>query len=146
LGLVDKFWRFFGVETEVEEEYLEMPLEPEERKAERRNNLVSIHTAKTIKVVVSEPSSFEEAQAVADNLKNRRQVVINLEHTPPEARQRIIDFISGTTYALDGHTQKLGDHIFLFAPSNVEISKDPRPLVRSSYIFTRPGPFGGHEV
>lgn len=145
MGLVDKFWRFFGVDTEIEEEYVDVPLEQEEKRVDRRNNLVSIHTAKTVKVVVSEPISFEEAQAIADNLKNRRQVVINLEQTPPEARQRIIDFISGTTYALDGHTQKLGDHIVLFAPSNVEITKDPRPLVRSSYIFSRSGPFGGPQ-
>lgn len=145
VGLVDKFWQFFGVDTEVREEIIELPAEQEERKPDRRSNLVSIHTAKTIRVVVCEPGNFEEVQTIADNLKNRRQVIINLEKTPPDVRQRIIDFISGTTYALDGHTQKLGDHIVLFAPSNVEISRDTRSLVRSSYIFSRPGPFGGHE-
>lgn len=143
MGFVDKFWQFFGVETETREEVLELPAEAEERKLDRRGNVVSIHAAKTVKVVVCEPSDFDEVKGIADNLKNRKQVVINLERTPVESRQRIIDFISGTTYALDGHIQKIGDNIFLFAPSNVEISVDNRSAVRSSYIFTRPGPFGG---
>jgi len=146
MGFVDKFWQFFGVETETKEELVELPMELEERKLDRKGNLVSIHSAKTIKVVVCEPADFDEVKAIADNLKNRRQVVINLERTPPESRQRIIDFVSGTTYALDGHIQKIGDHIFLFAPSNVEISVDTRSMVRSSYIFTRPGPFGGTDL
>lgn len=145
MGLVDKFWQFFGVDTEVEEEIVEFPLEREEPRSDHRNNLVSIHSAQSIKVVVCEPTTFDEAQNIADNLKNRRQVVVNMENTPPELRQRITDFVSGTTYALDGHYHKLGDNIVLFAPSNVEISVDPRSLVRSSYIFTRPGPFGGEE-
>jgi len=145
MGLVDKFWRFFGVETETTEEVLELPVDPEEKRLERRGNLVSIHSAKTVKVVVCEPADFEEVKGIADNLKNRKQVVINLERTPAESRQRIIDFVSGTTYALDGHIQKIGDNIFLFAPSNVEISVDNRSAVRSSYIFTRPGPFGGTD-
>ncbi|NSW82281.1 MAG: cell division protein SepF [Syntrophothermus sp.] len=145
MGFVDKFWQFFGVETETKEELVELPIEPEERKFDRRGNLVSIHSTKTIKVVVCEPADFDEVKTIADNLKSRRQVVINLERTPAESRQRIIDFVSGTTYALDGHIQKIGDHIFLFAPSNVEISVDTRSVVRSSYIFTRPGPFGGTD-
>ncbi|MCR4400631.1 MAG: cell division protein SepF [Syntrophomonadaceae bacterium] len=145
MGMTDKFWRLLGVDTDVDEEVLEIPMEPEHSRG-RKTNLVSIHTAKTIKVVVCEPATFEEAQAIADNLKNRRQVVINLEKTQAEARQRIIDFVSGTTYALDGHTEKLGDNIFLFAPSNVEIAKEARPSVRSSSIFPRARVFGGDDA
>ncbi|MGE5415521.1 MAG: cell division protein SepF [Acidobacteriota bacterium] len=138
VGIMENVWKWLGVSDVTEEEIIELPL-PDDKKIDRKGNLISLQTAKAIKVMVCEPTGFEEAQAVADNLKNRRQVILNLEQTPPDVSQRIIDFVSGTTYALDGHTQKLGEHIFLFAPSNVEISKDPRMVLRSSYIYTRGG-------
>lgn len=144
MGFLDSVWRLLGMGEVTEEEIIELPL-ADEKKADRRNNLVSLQSTKTIKVMVCEPASFEEAQTIADNIKNRRQVILNLEHTPPEVCQRIIDFISGTTYALDGHTQKLGENIFLFAPNNVEISKDPRLALRSSFIYTRSGNFGSED-
>lgn len=139
MSMVDKFWRLLGVGEEVEEEIIELPL-PIDKKADRRNNLVSLHTAKSVKVIVCEPTTFEEAQAVADHLKNRRQVILNLDHTPGDVSQRMLDFVSGTTYALDGNMQKLGEGIFLFVPSNVEISKDSRLLMRS-YSFGRRNAF-----
>ncbi len=129
MGLLDSFWSWLGVQTEVEEHVMELPAA-----AERENragaNLVSIHTSKNLKVVVCEPERFEEVQALADHLKNRKQVILNFENTAPEVSQRIIDFISGTVYALDGQSQQLGRNIFLFAPSNVEVSKDHRTLMR----------------
>lgn len=129
MGFGDKFWSWLGIEhEEVREELLEIPQNTQETR--NAANIVSIHTNKTMKVVVCEPESFDEVQILADHLKNRKQVIMNLESTPPEISQRIIDFISGTTYALDGNTQQLGRHIFLFAPSNVEIAKDHRSVVR----------------
>jgi len=129
MGFGDKFWSWLGIEhEEVREELLEIPQNTQETKSAA--NIVSIHTNKNMKVIVCEPENFEEAQALADHLKNRRQFIMTLESTPPEISQRIIDFISGTTYALDGNSQRLGKHIFLFAPSNVEIAKDQRSLVR----------------
>jgi cell division inhibitor SepF len=64
---------------------------------------------------------------------------MNLEATSPEIAQRIIDFLSGTTYALDGNSQQLGKQIFLFTPSNVEIAKDHRSIVRRPGWFNAPG-------
>jgi cell division inhibitor SepF len=132
MGIIDRFWGWLGVQSEVEEHYVELPAG-----AERDNkaaNLVSIHTGKNLKVVVCEPEKYDEVQALADHLKNRKQVILNFESTAPEVSQRIIDFISGATYALDGQSQQLGRHIFLFAPSNVEVAKDHRILMRKNNI------------
>lgn len=136
MSFVDKVWHWLGGSEMVEEEYIELPI-PADQKTNSKGNLVSLQTAKTIKVVVCEPSTFDESQSIADNLKNRRQVILNLDSCQPDVARRIIDFISGITYALDGHTQQLGDHIFMFAPSNFEISKDPRLILKNSYTFSR---------
>lgn len=84
--------------------------------------VVSIHTQKQVRVIVVEPVSFEEAQGIAEHLKGRKAVILNLERTDSVLSQRIVDFISGTTYALGGNMQKVGNGIFLFVPNNVDIS------------------------
>ncbi|KUO60724.1 MAG: cell division protein SepF [Gracilibacter sp. BRH_c7a] len=85
-------------------------------------SVVSIHTQKQVRVIVVEPVSFEEAQGIAEHLKARKSVILNLEKTGENLCQRIVDFISGTTYALGGNMQKVGNGIFLFVPNNVDIS------------------------
>lgn len=75
-----------------------------------------------MKVIIIEPASFDDAQQVADHLKNKKPVVVNFENTDSEAAKRIIDFISGTTYALAGDIKKVGKNVFLCAPSNVNVS------------------------
>lgn len=85
-------------------------------------SVVSIHTQKQVRVIVVEPVSFEEAQGIAEHLKARKSVILNLERTDANLSQRIVDFISGTTYALGGNMQKVGNGIFLFVPNNVDIS------------------------
>ena len=92
------------------------------------SNVVDIHAAANgalrskMKVVVIEPKTFDDVQQVANCLKEKRPVVINFEHTDAEAAHRIIDFISGTTYAIAGDIKKLGHNVFLCAPSNVSVS------------------------
>jgi len=144
LSFVDKVWRWLGVADVDEEETPNLPI-VDNRDLNRKANLVSLQGAKTVKVVVSEPTTFEDAQDLADSLKNRRQVVLNLNGTEADVARRIIDFLSGTTYALDGQTQKLGESIFLFAPSNVEISREPRMLLRSSFTYSRGNSLGREE-
>ena len=92
------------------------------------SNVVNIHSVANgtlrskMKVVVIEPQSFDDVQQVANCLKEKRPVVINFEHTDAEVAHRIIDFISGTTYAIAGDIKKLGHNVFLCAPSNVSVS------------------------
>ena len=140
MGMIDSLWKWLGVQTE-EEEVKEIPF-VSERDSRTSTNVVSIHAGKGVKVIVCEPERFEEAQVITDHLKNRRQVVVNFESTRPEISQKIIDFVSGAVYSLDGQSQQLGQNIFLFAPSSVEISSDHKSLLRKN-DFIQNEPFGG---
>ncbi|NMA54749.1 MAG: cell division protein SepF [Firmicutes bacterium] len=73
------------------------------------------------KVVVNQPKNFDEARNITDHLKARRTVVVNLEGAEEHVAQRIVDFVSGAVYALNGTMERVGSGIFLFAPSNVAI-------------------------
>ena len=76
---------------------------------------------KQLKVVIQRPNDFEQAQEIADHLKARKPVVINLEGLDKSVAKRIIDFLSGAVYALDGNIQKVAASIFFIAPNNVGI-------------------------
>jgi len=73
------------------------------------------------KMVLLEPKAFSESQAIADHLKSRRSVVVNFKRVTPEQAKRIVDFLSGTVYAIGGDLQKLGNGIFLCTPRNVPV-------------------------
>ncbi|WP_243298189.1 cell division protein SepF [Bacillus litorisediminis] len=87
------------------------------------SNIVSLPSAhKSSKLVLVEPRMYAEAQEIADHLKNRRAVVMNLQRIPHEQAIRIVDFLSGTVYAIGGDIQRIGTKIFLCTPDNVEVS------------------------
>lgn len=89
------------------------------------NNVVSLQAAassKNAKVVLVEPRVYAEAQDIAENLKNKRATIVNLQRIDREQAIRIIDFLSGTVYALGGEIQRVGTNIFLCTPDNVEVS------------------------
>ncbi|HBQ85895.1 MAG TPA: cell division protein SepF [Syntrophomonas sp.] len=143
MGFMDNVWTWFGVQSEVKEEIVELPESSSVDNKRTLANVVSISTNKNFKVVVCEPETFDEVQVLADHLKNRKQIILNFEHTAPEVSQKIIDFISGTTYALEGNSQQLGNNMFIFTPSNVEISKDHRMLMRKTGMVSKP--LGGEK-
>jgi len=89
------------------------------------NNIVSLQAAmnsKGAKVVLVEPRVYAEAQDIAEHLKNKRATIVNLQRIEREQGVRIIDFLSGTVYALAGDIQRIGKDIFLCTPENVEVS------------------------
>jgi cell division inhibitor SepF len=138
MGLMDPEDEKFDFAEEEREQKPEIKREPaEEEQAmnhekEGAHNVVDFHSAATarentvtnykMKVIVIEPQTFDDAQQVANNLREKKPVVINFEKTDAEAAKRIIDFISGTTYALNGEIKKVGHNVFLCAPSNVNVS------------------------
>jgi cell division inhibitor SepF len=77
---------------------------------------------KSSKVILVEPRNYSEATEIADQLKNRRAVVVNLQRIDPDQGRQIIDFLSGAVYAIQGDIQKIGSGIFLCTPENVEVS------------------------
>ena len=85
------------------------------------NELESATTSNGSKMILLEPRAFSESQQIADHLKKRNTVVINLRRVTSDQAKRIIDFVSGAVYALKGHIEKIGSGIFLCTPNNVNI-------------------------
>jgi cell division inhibitor SepF len=75
-------------------------------------------------VLVIEPRAFEESLEIVEHLRGRKSVLLNLHMLDKEGSQRIVDFLSGACHAIDGHQQKIGDGVFLFAPATVVISSE----------------------
>ncbi len=73
------------------------------------------------KMILLEPRAFSEAQQIADYIRSRNTVVVNLKRVTAEQAKRIIDFLSGTIYAVNGNIQKIGGGIFLCTPNNINI-------------------------
>lgn len=73
------------------------------------------------KMILFEPRAYSESQQIADYLKKRSAVVVNLKRVTPDQAKRIVDFLSGTLYAINGGLQKLGTGIFLCTPNNVNV-------------------------
>lgn len=74
------------------------------------------------KLVLLEPRAYSETQQIADQLKNRNTVVVNLKRVTSDQAKRIVDFLSGTIYAIGGDLQKVGGGIFLCTPNNVKVN------------------------
>ena len=73
------------------------------------------------KMILLEPRAYSESQQIADYLKDRSAVVVNLKRVTPDQAKRIVDFLSGTLYAIGGDLQKLGGGIFLCTPNNINV-------------------------
>lgn len=92
---------------------------------ERRNNkVVNIHTTTQLQVVLVKPERFENASEIADHLREKRTVVLNLEQTDKTVARRLIDFLSGVTYANEGTIKKVSMATYIMTPYNVEIMGD----------------------
>ncbi len=101
----------------------------------KRNKVVKIHTTAQLKLVVMQPECFEDARDIANHLKSKKPVVMNLESVDRDVARRIVDFLSGAVYALDGNIQKVSNGIFLIAPYNVGIMGDFKDELRNKGIF-----------
>jgi len=90
------------------------------------NNKVVDHpsAAAASEVLVIEPRAFEESLEIVEHLRSRKSVLLNLHMLDNEGSQRVVDFLSGACHAIDGHQQRIGDGVFLFAPSSVVISSE----------------------
>lgn len=73
------------------------------------------------KMILFEPRAYSESQQIANYLKNNNAVIVNLKRVTPDQAKRIIDFLSGTLYAIEGGLEKLGGGIFLCTPNNVPV-------------------------
>ncbi len=137
MGIIDKVCGKIGISNSDERDDNDFLTEDErelgmtDEESSGQSKVVDFHSTAAslkesamahMKVMVIEPKSFDDAQQVANCLKEKRPIIINFENTDEAAAKRIIDFISGTTYALSGEIKKVSRNVFLCAPSNVNIS------------------------
>ncbi|WP_156290417.1 cell division protein SepF [Oceanobacillus salinisoli] len=125
MSIKNKIKNFF-VEEDYEYEYVDEEQMPESKfnaKAKSQNvvSLTSVQQPNS-KVVLCEPRTYNEAQEIADNIVSKRAVVINLQRVDRNQAKRIVDFLSGTVYAVNGDIQKLGAETFLCTPENIDVS------------------------
>ncbi len=90
----------------------------EVEETEKREEMVNVGTGK---MILLEPRAYSESQQIADHLKKKNTVVVNMKRVTPDQAKRIVDFLSGTVYALGGDLQKIGAGIFLCTPKNVDV-------------------------
>ena len=135
LGFVDREEE--EVEETVEEKSAQKPspvaIRQENKPVIRPNNVVAFNSgreaashqdAANARVVLVEPVRFEESQGIADNLLEQRAVVINIESCDTDVAAKIIDFVGGVVYAIDGTIQKVSQGIILAAPHNIDIASE----------------------
>lgn len=145
--LFSKVLNFVGWEAEEEDEVLETVARvetPEETtkpkylpsfSQRQRNKVVDIHS-NNLKVVIVHPHAFEDAQEVCEHLKSKKPIVMNLEDVDKEDAQRIVDFLSGSVFALEGNIQKVSNGIFLITPCNVDIMGDMKEDWKNKGMFS----------
>ena len=99
----------------------------EERRSrvdDRRSKVVNIHATTQLKVILVKPERFENASEIADQLKDKRTVVLNLESTNKDVARRLIDFLSGVAYAGEGKIKKVAANTYIITPYHVDIEGD----------------------
>lgn len=135
-GVLGKFLEYIGIEDNGAEDdvYEDETYEEDSRdnsvvnfgNRARRNvqndsNVVNLPNAAQLKMIVYHPVSYEDTQNIIDNLKNRKPVIVNMEELEMETAQRILDFLSGAVYALNGTMCKISRGIFVVAPNNYDV-------------------------
>ena len=102
---------------------------------DRPNKVVNIHATTQLKVVLVKPERFENAAEIADHLKDKRTVVINLESTNKDIARRLIDFLSGVAYAGEGKIKKIAANTYIITPYHVDIEGDLIDELESSGMY-----------
>jgi cell division inhibitor SepF len=142
MTIKSKLKTFFFLDDEYNENNDDYPetVEPipvkQKQQVVKSQNVVSLQSvqktassSKSSKVILVEPRTYSESTDIADHLKNRRAVVVNLQRIDSEQGRQIVDFLSGAVYAIGGDIQKIGLSIFLCTPDNVEVSGNISELI-----------------
>ncbi len=100
-----------------------------------KSKVMNLQASVQMEVVVMHPTTYDEAQEICDHIKSKKPCIINLENMDHAIAQRIMDFISGSCYTLDGNMQRVTNNIFLIAPENVDILGDFQEELKSNGII-----------
>ena len=134
--VVSRVLDFFRTEEEYDEEEIvnngdeyTYEFEPEqEDEADkgffgRKSKVVNMPQTQ-VRMKICKPTSFEQSEEICNELKEKKSIIVNLEYVNKDVARRIVDFISGSVHALDGHIEKISNSIFLVAPFNYDIVND----------------------
>lgn len=99
------------------------------------NKVVNIHATAKLQVVLAKPERFEDARSIADNLNEKRTVVLNLEAANREVARRLVDFLSGVAYANQGELKKVANNTFIITPYNVDVMGDLIDELENTGVF-----------
>lgn len=162
MGMMDRFRGWMGVDDDYDEDYEymeEKEVEAPSRKraakemkekesvvmdnpyvgdvevTKRSNKVVNIAATTQLSVVLVKPERFEDATAIADHLRGKRTVVLNLESTSKEISRRLVDFLSGVAYAKEGQIKRVANCTFIITPYNVEFEGDIMDELESSGVY-----------
>ncbi len=126
MGLFDKMKDKFPLieEDEFEEEFENEETYSEKKSEQKSSQSSSYSTAKTSsnhsQVVLVKPETFAEVSSIAEHLVNRKTVVLNLEYVNKEITRRLIDFLGGVAFAMDGQVKKVSNSTYIITPQNVD--------------------------
>lgn len=145
--VLNKVMGFLGLEDEYEyEEYEEMDdtedsdenaeFEPIVHSSKKQGKVVSIHSTSTPKVSIVKPKTYDEVVDICDNLKEGKIVIVNSIELDSKVGQRLVDFISGATYSLNGTLEEIEKGIYIVSPSNVEIDSELKNQLSNKGTFS----------
>ena len=136
-AIMEKVWGMLGLPEKDEEETEEVDYEknedieePEEEEEDRRiwgrksNKIVNMPQTQQVKMVICQPTTFEQSEYICNLLKEKKSIIVNLEYVNKDVARRILDVISGAVKVLDGHFEKVSNSIFIVAPFNYDIVND----------------------
>lgn len=136
VALVNKFLDALGLSNENEQEpenddiyCMEEDKETDEVEEKglfgsRKGKITSMPQVQSVKMVITQPTAFDQSEEICNYLKDKKSIIVNLEYVNKDIARRIIDFLSGAVHALNGHIQKVSNSIFLIAPVNYDIESD----------------------
>lgn len=137
-AIMEKVWGLLGVEPEqeqdeemenvdyIETENIQEVEEDEDRRIWGRKNskVVNMPQTQQVKMVICQPTTFEQSESICTLLKEKKSIIVNLEYVNKDVARRIVDVVSGAVHALDGNLQKVSNSIFLVAPFNYDITNE----------------------
>ena len=137
-AIMEKVWGMLGLPEREEEETEELDYDKnldiedqeEEEEEDRRffgkrsSKVVNMPQTQQVKMVICQPTTFEQSESICNLLKEKKSIIVNLEYVNKDVARRIVDVVSGAVHALDGNLQKVSNSIFLVAPFNYDITNE----------------------
>ena len=131
----DDYYEDEEAEEEKASPFVEERPRQERRPEDWRNKVVNINATTQLKVVLVKPDRFEAASEIADHLKEKRTVIVNLESTNKDIARRLIDFLSGVAYASEGRIKKIAANTYIITPYHVEMVGDLLDELESNGLY-----------